>query len=102
MQTVVPASVFAKNFDECLAASLADVGWATAHEGVRIFTPKVLAVPDELSAGEYWALLDPVREAYLKVAAGFDRGAFLPLEMLAQCQLQAAACPELLEYTRKK
>lgn len=91
-----------ESIDECAGRNAATLE-VPPPKGVRLFAPKIVAVPDELSAGEYWALAVPLSRAYVKLEDYVGELPVLrPLETIVECQLQAIACPELLKYTGKK
>lgn len=71
--------------------------FAPAPKGVRIFAPKVLAVPEKLSQGKYAALATALA---LSTRMGFPVPIVsLEQEAVVECWLQAEACPQLLDYT---
>jgi hypothetical protein len=69
-----------------------DPFWTPA--GVRLYGPKVLAVPDQLSAGEYLALCH--RLPLWCLAAGLEKNKTAWIGMM-QLLEQATICPELFD-----
>lgn len=94
--------------DSASGASDGDEGEAhlSLPKGVRLFAPKVLAVPDKLSQDEYDALLPRLCEHWRKLmfvcgpnAEGGSARFATMCQAVKQIRIQAGICPELLDYT---
>lgn len=81
--------------------------------GVRLFAPKVSAIPGKLSTGEYLALAAPmthflaVFDASSAAKIPNPEGSVKPTildfaSFVLECQIQSELFPELLDYTGKE